>query len=146
MASTSCPSCCTKRFSIGIGNTILAASFIVLLQLTMAYSLEAVLYTLIVIYVSTKVVTIVITGFNQCKAVIIISPRWKEISHEIFKDIRHGVPIIKGEGGFNGNEENTFNTVVSIREVGSLKRLVQHIIDPGALVVISPTGNDLAVP
>ena len=90
-----------KRFSIGIGNTILAVNCIVLLLVAMAYSLEAVLYTLIVIYVSTKVATIVITGFSQRKAVIIISSKWKKISHEILKDIRRGVTVIKGEGGFN---------------------------------------------
>jgi uncharacterized membrane-anchored protein YitT (DUF2179 family) len=97
-----------------------------------------VLYTLIVIYVSTKVATIVITGFSQRKAVIIISPEWQRIYGEILKDIRRGVTIIKGEGGYTGREEHILYTVVTIREVGSLKRLIQGI-DPDAFVVISPT-------
>lgn len=127
-----------KRFSIGIGNTILAVNFIVLLLVALAYSLEAVLYTLLVIYVSTKVASIVITGFSQRKAVMIISPEWQKISQDILKDIRRGVTIIKGEGGFSGKKENILFTVVTIREVGSLKKLVQNI-DPDAFVVISPT-------
>jgi len=127
-----------KRFSIGIGNTILSVNCIVLLLVALAYSLETVLYTLIVIYVSTKVATIVITGFSQRKAVIIISPEWQRIYGEILKDIRRGVTIIKGEGGYTGREEHILYTVVTIREVGSLKRLIQGI-DPDAFVVISPT-------
>jgi uncharacterized membrane-anchored protein YitT (DUF2179 family) len=127
-----------KRFSIGIGNTILAVNCLVLLLVALAYSLTALLYTLIVIYVSTKVASIVITGFSQRKAVMIISPAWQNISREILKDIRRGVTIIKGEGGYSGKEENILYTVVTIREVGSLKRLVQRI-DPDAFVVISPT-------
>jgi uncharacterized membrane-anchored protein YitT (DUF2179 family) len=127
-----------KRFSIGIGNTILAVNCMVLLLVALAYSLEALLYTLVVIYVSTKVASIVITGFSQRKAVMIISPAWQNISREILKDIRRGVTIIKGEGGYSGREENILYTVVTIREVGSLKRLVQRI-DPDAFVVISPT-------
>jgi uncharacterized membrane-anchored protein YitT (DUF2179 family) len=127
-----------KRFSIGIGNTILAVNCLVLLLVALAYSLEALLYTLIVIYVSTKVASIVITGFSQRKAVMIISPAWQKISREILKDIRGGVTIIKGKGGYSGKEENILYTVVTIREVGSLKRLVQRI-DPDAFVVISPT-------
>ena len=127
-----------KRFSIGIGNTILTVNCIVLLLVALAYSLETVLYTLIVVYVSTKVASLVITGFSQRKAVIIISPEWQHISREILKDIRRGVTIIKGEGGFSGSEEKILYTVVTIREVGSLKRLVQSI-DPDAFVVISPT-------
>ena len=127
-----------KRFSIGIGNTILSVNCIVLLLVALAYSLETVLYTLIVIYVSTKVATIVITGFSQRKAVIIISPEWQKISREVLKDIRRGVTIIRGEGGYTGQEEKILYTVVTIREVGALKRLVQHI-DPNAFVVISST-------
>lgn len=127
-----------KRFSIGIGNTILTVNSLVLVLVALAYSLETVLYTLIVIYVSTKVATIVITGFSQRKAVIIISQEWREISQEILKDIHRGVTIIKGEGGYSGSEENILYTVVTIREVGSLKRLVQRI-DNNAFVVISPT-------
>ena len=127
-----------KRFSIGIGNTILTVNCIVLLLVALAYSLETLLYTLIVIYVSTKVATIVITGFSQRKAVIIISPEWQRIYGEILKDIRRGVTIIKGEGGYTGREEHIIYTVVTIREVGSLKRLIQGI-DPDAFVVISAT-------
>jgi uncharacterized membrane-anchored protein YitT (DUF2179 family) len=127
-----------QRFSIGIGNTILAVNCIVLLLVAFAYSLEAVLYTLIVIYVSTKVVSIIITGFSQRKAVIIISFDWQKISKEILKDMKHGVTVIRGEGGYSGKEEKILYTVVTIREVGSLKRLIQKI-DPDAFVVISPT-------
>jgi uncharacterized membrane-anchored protein YitT (DUF2179 family) len=127
-----------KRFSIGIGNTILAVNCLVLVLVALAYSLEALLYTLIVIYVSSKVATIVITGLSQRKAVIIISPASDTISREILKDIRRGVTIIRGEGGFTGQEEKILYTVVTIREIGPLKRLVQRI-DPGAFVVISPT-------
>ena len=127
-----------KRYSIGIGNTILAVNCLVLVLVALAYSLEALLYTLIVIYVSSKVATIVITGLSQRKAVIIISPASDTISREILKDIRRGVTIIRGEGGFTGQEEKILYTVVTIREIGPLKRLVQRI-DPGAFVVISPT-------
>ena len=69
-----------KRFSIGIGNTILTVNCIVLLLVALAYSLEALLYTLVVIYVSTKIASLVITGFSQRKAVMIISPEWQNIS------------------------------------------------------------------
>jgi uncharacterized membrane-anchored protein YitT (DUF2179 family) len=69
---------------------------------------------------------------------MIISPAWQKISQEILKDIRRGVTVIKGEGGYSGREENILYTVVTIREVGSLKRLVQRI-DPDAFVVISST-------
>lgn len=127
-----------KRFSISIGNTILSVNFIVLLLISISYSIEAVLYTLSVIFVSSKVINLVVSGLSQRKTVFIISSQWEKISQEILKDIRRGVTIIKGEGGYTGNEEHILYSVITITEIGQLKRLVYNI-DPAAFMVISDT-------
>ncbi|WP_371877464.1 YitT family protein [Thiovibrio frasassiensis] len=127
-----------QRFSVGIGNTVLAVNAIVLLLVSIFYSIEALLYTLIVLYVASKCVNLVVTGLSQRKAVFIISAQWEEISREILKDIRRGVTIIKGEGGYARNEEHILYAVVPLTELGQLKRLVQQI-DPAAFVVINDT-------
>jgi len=127
-----------KRFSISIGNTILSVNFIVLLLISISYSIEAVLYTLSVIFVSSKVINLVVSGLSQRKTVFIISSQWEKISQEILKDIRRGVTIIKGKGGYTGNEEHILYSVITITEIGQLKRLVYNI-DPAAFMVISDT-------
>lgn len=127
-----------QRFSISIGNTILAVNGIVILLVSIFYSIEAVLYTLIVLFVGAKVINLVVTGLSQRKAVFIISSQWEKISQEILKDIRRGVTIIKGEGGYARNEEHILYAVVPLTELGQLKRLVQEI-DPAAFVVINDT-------
>ncbi|MCB2183752.1 MAG: YitT family protein [Desulfobulbaceae bacterium] len=127
-----------RRFSVSLGNTILTVNAIVILMTSVYYSIEAVLYTLIVLYVSSKVVNLVVTGLSQRKAVFIISSQWEKISGEILKDIRRGVTVIKGQGGYTGNEEHILYTVVPMTEIGRLKRRVLDI-DSGAFVVISDT-------
>lgn len=127
-----------RRFSVSLGNTILTVNAMVILMTSVYYSIEAVLYTLIVLYVSSKVVNLVVTGLSQRKAVFIISSQWEKISGEILKDIRRGVTVIKGQGGYTGNEEHILYTVVPITEIGLLKRRVLDI-DSGAFVVISDT-------
>lgn len=127
-----------RRFSINLGNTVLTVNLFVLSLVALYYSLDALLYTLIVIYVSSKITSIVVTGLSQRKAVFIISPCWEEISKEILKDIRRGVTIIEGRGGFSGREEHILYTVVPIMEIGQMKNLVRQI-DPDAFVVISST-------
>jgi len=127
-----------KRFSINIGTTILTVNAIVLLIISVYYSIEAVLHTMIVVYVTSKVINIVVTGLSQRKSVFIISSKWEEISHEILKDIRRGVTIIKGEGGYLRNEEHILYAVIAFTEIGQLKRLVRSV-DPSAFVVISDT-------
>lgn len=127
-----------KRFSINIGNTILTVNCIVLLIISVYYSIESVLYTMIVVYVTSKVLNIVVTGLSQRKSVFIISPKWEEIAQEILKDIRRGATIIKGRGAYSRNEEHILYAVITFTEIGQLKRIVRSI-DPGAFVVISDT-------
>lgn len=127
-----------KRYSISLGNTILTLNFIVLALVAFFYSLEALLYTLIVLYVSSKIVNIIVSGLSQRKSVIIISSKWKEISDEILKDIRRGVTIIQGRGGYTGNNENVIYTVVTLPELGAMKNIINRL-DPNAFVVINNT-------
>ncbi|PLX49718.1 MAG: YitT family protein [Desulfobulbaceae bacterium] len=127
-----------KRFSIGLGSTILFVNSLVLLLISIFYSIEAVLYTLIVLFVSAKVVNLVVTGLSQRKAVLIISPQWEKISQEILKDIKRGVTIIRGQGGYNKGDEQIIYSVIPLTEIGQLKRLINNI-DPNAFVVISDT-------
>jgi uncharacterized membrane-anchored protein YitT (DUF2179 family) len=126
------------RFSISLGNTVLTMNTMILLMVAVFYSLDAVLYTLIVIYVSSKVMNIVVTGLSQRKAVFIISSQWDVIAREILKDIRKGVTIIEGKGGFKREQEHILYAVIPTMEIGQLKVLIRRI-DPDAFVVISNT-------
>lgn len=127
-----------KRFSISIGTTFLATNTLILLLVAFSFSLEAVIYTLIVFFVSSKLVDIVLTGFSQRKAVLIISPHYKEIEGVILHKLKRGVTVINGTGAYTGKEEKILYTVVTIMELGQLKKLIQNI-DQDAFVVISNT-------
>lgn len=127
-----------RRFSISLGNTVLAVNVFVLGLVGAFYSIDALLYTLVVIYVSSKITNIVVTGLSQRKSVIIVSAHWEEISREILKDIRRGVTIIEGRGGFTGKQEHILYTVVPLMEIGQVKNVIKQI-DPDAFVVISST-------
>lgn len=127
-----------KRFSIRLGTTSLAFNSGVLAAAALLFPLEKALYTLIYIYVSTRILNLVVTGLSQRKAVYIISPRWEEISHKILEDINRGVTIIQGQGAYTGKEEKILYTVVNFREVSRLEQLIRGI-DSKAFVVVSDT-------
>ena len=127
-----------KRFSIRLGTTTLAFNCGVLAIGSLFFPLEKVLYTLIYMYVSTRILNLVVSGFSQRKAVSIISPRWEEISHKILEDIHRGVTIVQGQGAYTGQEEKILYTVVNFRELSHVKQLIRGI-DSKAFVVVSDT-------
>jgi uncharacterized membrane-anchored protein YitT (DUF2179 family) len=127
-----------QRFSIKLGTTVLAVNCLVLLLVGFLFSLEAALYTVIYIYVTSKIIDVVVTGLSQRKAVFIISHKWQDISNEILKGIKRGVTVLRGEGGYTGQEERILYTVITFRELGELKRVINRL-DPDAFVVVNDT-------
>lgn len=127
-----------KLFSVRLGSTVLAFNGLILAAAAVLFSLERALYTLIYLYVTARIVNLVVTGLSQRKAVYIISPLWRDISKGIMEGINRGVTIIRGEGGFTGNEEHILYTVITFRELARLKRMVRDT-DPNAFVVVTDT-------
>lgn len=126
------------RFSIRLGTTRLAFNVLVLTAAALLFSLEDALYTMIYLYVSARIVDLVVTGLSQRKAIFIISPRWQEISKGILDEIHRGVTILSGEGGYSHREQQILYTVVTFQELSNLKQIVRRN-DPGAFVVVTDT-------
>lgn len=127
-----------KQLSIRLGSTTLFVNAAILLVAMVLFSVESILYTLIHIFVASRVIDLVITGMSQRKAVFIISKQWKEIQQQIFKQLNRGVTIINGCGGYTGEEANLLYTVVTFGELGRLKALVKTT-DPNTFLVVSDT-------
>ncbi len=68
-----------KRFFSTIGTPVFLVNAMVLLLIAIFSSLASVLYPLIVLYVSAKIIHLVVTGLTQRKAGLIIignQPHW----------------------------------------------------------------------
>jgi uncharacterized membrane-anchored protein YitT (DUF2179 family) len=127
-----------KRFSIAIGKTFLSINAFILIVTTFLFSLEIALYSFIYIYITTRMMELVITGISKRKAVLIISDQWAEIAEEIMYRMDRGVTQFHGQGGYSGKTERILYAVVSMRELHRIKRIVQDI-DPKAFLVVQDT-------
>jgi len=127
-----------KRFSIRPGNTVMTFHVILLFIALFRLPMEIVLYTLIYLYINSHFVNLVVIGLNQRKAIMIISPQWKEISHQIMDKLQRGVTIVKGEGGYSGQQLHILYSVVTFTELSRFKELIRKV-DPNAFVVVTET-------
>jgi len=93
-----------KKFLIRPGMFVLAFNAALMIAAVLRIPLEMVLYTLIYLYVSTQFMNFVLIGLSQRKALMIISPKWKEISQEIMDRLQRGVTVVRGEGGYTGKQ------------------------------------------
>jgi len=127
-----------KKFSIRPGMFILAFNGALMVLAILRIPLEMVLYTLIYLYVSTQFMNFVLIGLSQRKAIMIISPKWDEISREIMNKLQRGVTIVRGQGGYTGKDLHILYSVITFTELSRFKELIRKI-DPEAFVVVTET-------
>ena len=127
-----------QRFSIRLGTTTLAFNVLVLLAALLLFDLQTVLYTVIFIYVSAQMVNLVVTGLSQRKAITIVSRCWEEIEQAIIGELKRGVTVMEGSGGYSGEPEKILYTVITFRELSRLKHIIR-VVDPAAFVVVTET-------
>jgi len=110
-------------------------SVIVLLGLIIFRDWKIPLYSWIVIFITGKVIDIVLEGVSYDKTLFIISDKYEEISNKILNDLNRGGTFINGNGMFNNAEKKIIFTVVSRRELAMLEEFI-HQIDPNAFLTV----------
>ena len=126
-----------KKFQhISVGTILFAIDCVSVLMAGISIEVEYALYALICIYISDKVVDMVMTGVTHEKACYIISNHYEAIKQEIMIKLERGVTVLHAEGGWSGQQRPVLLCVLSAQEVGRVKAIVRTA-DETAFVFIS---------
>ena len=87
------------------------------------------------IFITGKVIDIVLEGVGSDKSIFIISEKHEEIREKIIHDMNRGGTLIDGKGMFNNADRKIIFTVVNRRELVILESYI-HQIDPKAFLTI----------
>lgn len=96
-----------------------------------------VLYSVLSLLIAAKTIDVVLEGTRNVRVAYIISDLSNEIKAKILKDLDRGVTILKGEGGFTGQNKNILMCVLSTKEILKFQNLVSSI-DPRAFLIVVP--------
>lgn len=125
-----------KHFQfISTGSFLFAIDFAVVLAAGLLIGTSEALYALISIFLTAKVMDVVIIGFSSNKACIVISSRWQEISDRVMREMGRGVTQLRARGAYTGEERPTLLCVISRSEITSFKRILREE-DESAFVII----------
>ncbi|MEI6433991.1 MAG: YitT family protein [Bacteroidota bacterium] len=111
-------------------------SVIVLIGLVVFQDWKIPLYSWIVIFVTGKVIDVVLEGVSYDKSVFIISDKYEDIRDKIINNLDRGGTYIDGKGMYNDAKRRMIHTVVSRRELAILEEYI-HEIDPKAFMTIT---------
>jgi len=118
-----------------MGKLVLLPDFAVLVLAAAAFGrVEAALYGLVALFLSSRVMDTVLYGLDTSKVAFIISDRWEETSEALLRMDR-GVTILSGTGAYTGLPKRVLLVAFKQREIVQIKRSVRQT-DPNAFLIV----------
>ena len=96
------------------------------------------MYTVVGVYLSAKVIDLVLYGSSPSKLCYIISARSEEIKQDIVNTLERGVTMVSGKGAYSGLEKQILICVVKRQQIVEIKGIVKNI-DTSAFVIVTDT-------
>lgn len=120
---------------LSLGNICLGIDLtVILLYAAVFRSLDNALYGALALYITTKVLDLVVYGGNTAKVAYVISDKYEEIMREMLaRDM--GVTLISGKGAYTGQERPLLFCAIRKKEMVSIKRYIKEL-DPDAFFIL----------
>ena len=122
---------------INFSTFILGLDILVILAFALIFKkYEAAMYSMICMFISSRVIDVVLFGAVNSKVCYIITDESERIKDAIMNGLNRGVTFLHGEGAWSGKEKNVILCVIKQNQIVELKKLVQQI-DEKAFMIVS---------
>ncbi|MDC7280122.1 YitT family protein [Butyrivibrio fibrisolvens] len=119
-----------RNFSISTGQVILIFNVFIFTVAGVVFDFDRGMYSLLMYFISSKVIDVVEIGFGSAKSVMIITDEGSKLADEIFTKLGRTVTFMHGEGLVSNNEKDILYCVVTRAEIYELKALLNDF--PGS--------------
>ena len=131
------------HFSMGV--IMMATDAVVIVASMVVFgTIEAGLYSMISIFIASKVMDMILYGSFEGKMLLIFSDKYEAISDYIMNSLERGVTWLDGEGAYSKAEKHIICCAVHKNEYSKVKRKVKEI-DPNAFIIITNAGEVLGM-
>ena len=124
-----------KYWGVSIGRTLFFSDILVIGASLIYLNLESAMYTLVLVFIASRVIDFIQEGAYAGKALTIISDHADKIASQLL-ELGRGATLLSGKGAFSGDHKQVVYVVVSRNEVMRFKSIVQEI-DPHAFLIVN---------
>lgn len=129
------------KFNISIGRAFLLIDGAVIIFAAVVYrDFQSALYSVVAVFVSSRVVDIILCGTLDSKAVFIITEQEDIIKNAITNEVDRGVTVLPAFGGYTGRRNNILLCVARNNEINTVRNIVKNL-DINAFFFIVNAGD-----
>ncbi len=121
---------------ISLGKTIFLVDLAIITLGGLVYkNIESSLYAAVVIFVSTQTIDYLIFGVHRSSLILIITEKGDELRRIITNDIRRGVTLLKGSGGYTGGEKDVLICACYDNQTGKFVKKIKAFDEKAFLII-----------
>ncbi|OEH84829.1 hypothetical protein BHU72_08355 [Desulfuribacillus stibiiarsenatis] len=124
-----------KYFGTSLGKSIFVMDILVIAISGLFLGHRIAMYSLVGLFITSRVIDFVQEGAYSAKALYIISEFPHKIIPVISNDMGRGCTILNGKGAYTGNQKEVLLCVVNRSEIVRIKNIIQQI-DNRAFVIV----------
>ena len=110
-----------------IGKLVMIPDMVVVILAAVVFgTVNAALYGLIQMYLLSKVMDMILYGWDTSRVAYIITDRWEETVQGLL-DMNRGVTLLQGKGAYTGAEKQVLLVAFRQREIVPIKRMLREI-------------------
>jgi len=134
-----------KKPHLPMGTLIMLIDLVVVSAAGIIYkSLESVLYSSIVFFISGRVINYLLYGTGSGKMLMVVTDKAEEITAAINSELKRGVSIIPVRGGYTKENKSMLLCVVRANEVAGVNKIILRY-DENPFIIISEAGEVLGL-
>lgn len=125
-----------------VGQSMVVMNALVFAAAAYVFTLDKVLYALLVAFISGRVVDVILEGASYARQALIITDQPDHIRAAIIDRLSRGVTLMEGQGGYTATRRTILLSVVARSELSLLKTIIQEY-DPDAFVIVGSVNEVL---
>jgi len=115
-----------RRVSFSVGQIILIVNVVIYTVAGFVFGANQGMYSLLMYFITSKIIDIVEVGMDTTKSVMIISDNGRELADEIFEKLGRTVTFLRGEGYISSEKKDILYCVITRGEMYDLKQILNE--------------------
>ncbi|GAB0299190.1 YitT family protein [Staphylococcus pseudintermedius] len=124
-----------SKLPFSVGEIVMFINFFIFGIAGFVFTWESALFSVVAYFIASKMIDTVLLGFDESKAVWVISDAYKDIGEAINSRLGRGVTYLKGEGAYTGEDKRVIFCVITRLEEAKLKDIVMEIDEKAFLSI-----------
>ena len=124
-----------KRTFFSIGQIVMIMNVAIFTIAALLLGWDRAFYSMLAYFVAHKAIDVILQGFDEVKAVMIVSDNAEEIADAIMARLGRGVTYLEGRGAFSKDHKTVLYSVVTRIEIAKLYSIINDK-DKNAFVTI----------